>query len=398
MVNLWKFITELELVMIKNVALKNLLSNSIFRFFSAINIVLPKNDNMILLYSNIEYRDNIKTMCEYLIENGYQKKYKIILSANDKPKNVPSGIEVVGNVSGILKYLRAGHVYYAFGKLPIYPTKKQCVIQMWHGTPFKGIDKGMETVSKRKSYLTYAFVSSEFFINIGCKLFSCKKGNIAICGQPRTDVMFGQEKKYKEVATYRKFILWMPTFRKSSILGYDDIENQNSIVPIFDREGLCRLNGTLKEKNIGLVIKLHPSQDLSKYKKLSLSHIYLLSHDEFKRKGFDLYKLIGQADSLITDYSSVFYDFLMMDRPIAFTLDDVDEYGSSRGFFVDNPEEFFDAWHRIYNEKDFYQYVNDIAEDKDVYRKQRNKMNRLVNKYTDHQNRKRALEISNISL
>lgn len=384
--------------MIKNVALKNFLSNSVFKIISIINNIVPKDDRLILIYSNIEYRDNLKSICEYLMDNGYSAKYRVVLSANDHPKNVPNGVKVINNIQGIFKYLRAGHVYYAFGKLPIYPTKKQCVIQMWHGTPFKGIDKGMQTVNKKKSYLTYAFVSSDFFVDIGCRLFSCNKENIAICGQPRTDAMFGQKEKYKEVAGYKRFILWMPTFRQSSILGYSDIKEQNTIVPIFGIEELKQLNAFLAERNIGLVIKLHPSQDLSKHKGLSLSHVYLLSHQEFTKKGFDLYKLIGQADALVTDYSSVFYDYMMMNRPIAFTLEDIDEYGSSRGFFVDNPQDFFDAGHQIYNEKDFYRFVADVADGNDVYKEQRMKMNTIVNKYVDHKNCLRALEISNIRL
>ena len=84
--------------MIRNVALKNALSNTVFRFFSLINKVIPKNQNEIMLYSNLGFRDNIQAIYEYLIDQGYNKKYHIVLSSKDAPETVPENVEAIGNL------------------------------------------------------------------------------------------------------------------------------------------------------------------------------------------------------------------------------------------------------------------------------------------------------------
>ena len=118
------------------------LTNTVFRVISAINKAIPKDNQLILLYSNLGFRDNVAYLYNHLIDNEYNKKYKIIRSQNDKCREIiPKNVKVVSNTKGILYFLRAGHVFYCFGKLPIYPSKHQIVIQMWHGTPFKDADE-----------------------------------------------------------------------------------------------------------------------------------------------------------------------------------------------------------------------------------------------------------------
>ena len=92
----------------------------------------------------------------------------------------------------------------------------------------------------------------------------------------------------------------------------------------------------MKEKGVKIVVKLHPVQDLDKYDMMEMSNFILLSHAEFVKRGMDLYKFMTQCDALITDYSSIFYDYLLLDRPIAFTEDDLEDYSDVRGFAVDD--------------------------------------------------------------
>ena len=53
-----------------------------------------------------------------------------------------------------------------------------------------------------------------------------------------------------------------------------------------------------------------------------------------------MYSLLGSADILLTDFSSIYIDYLLLNRPIGFVEDDFDEYSKSRGFIFDNPEEY----------------------------------------------------------
>ena len=384
--------------MIRNTAIKTILSNTVFLGLSIINKWIPKDDNRILLYSNFDFRDNLRYLYEYIIDKGYNNKYRIIRSYQGKEIGVlPNNVRDVSNFKAIFEFMRAGHVYYAFGKLPIYPSDKQIVIQLWHGSPFKGMDAGVRTARRTKPYYTYYFAASDFFRKAVNIAYSCDDDHIAICGNPRNDVLYENSAKYDIGIDGDKIIIWMPTFRKSKYVGYSDVNQQNSIVPFFTNEELIAFNETLRALSVGLIIKIHPAQDLDLFKNIQLSNIVVLSHDIFVNKGFDLYRLLPQTDALITDYSSVFYDYMLLDKPIAFTMEDFEEYKTKRGFIMDDPEELM-AGHKIRNKQDIIDFIRDISEGKDIWKDKRNEINILVNQNRDGMNRKRALEISNIDI
>jgi len=212
---------------------KLFLSNTVFRAISLINTIIPKDDTLILLYSNLGFRDNIAYLYNHLIDNGYNKKYRIIRSQNDKyTGTLTDNVKIISNAKGVLYFLRAGHVFYCFGKIPIYPSNNQIVIQLWHGTPFKGADDWQKATVAKKSYYTYLLMSSHYFDDIAKKYYGVKDKNIAICGQPRTDVMFKDNPKYEELRNYKKVVIWMPTFRKSTLMGYSNT-SKDMIIPLL---------------------------------------------------------------------------------------------------------------------------------------------------------------------
>ncbi|RGQ56267.1 CDP-glycerol glycerophosphotransferase family protein [Enterocloster bolteae] len=382
--------------MIKNKLAKNILTITLFRLLSVLNKVISKDDKTILLYTNMGFRDNIKAIYEYLVENEYNSTYKILISSNEKiTEKLPKNVSYINNLNGVKKYFRAGHVFYAFGRIPICPSKKQYVVQMWHGTPFKAPDKRQLQTAPRKSYYTNMLISSDYFKEIVKKAQGVKDENIAICGQPRTDIMFRHFEKYPELNGYKKVVIWMPTFRKSNTLGYADIEDIESVTPIFRPYEYMDLNDWLKKNNMLLIIKLHPLEDISKLERMNLSNLFLLSHSEFIAREWDLYKLIAQCDAMITDYSSVFYDFMLLDRPLAFTIDDFESYKEGRGFAVENPD-YITAGYKIKEKSQFYGFLKDLLSDTDLYADIRRKVNMLVNTYNDGQQCKRTLKIANI--
>ena len=384
--------------MIKNEVLKSVLTNTVFQVLSFFNRFIPKDDKLILIYSNMGMRDNVKAIYDHLIENNYNNKYKILVSCNDEFDNkFPTNVKRISNMSGVMYYLKAGHVFYAFGRIPIYPKKGQNVVQMWHGTPFKAPDQHQLKTAPPKPYYTSMLISSEYFKEIVKRAHGLKDENIAICGQPRTDAMFEDFEKYPELKNYKKVVVWLPTFRKSSTLGYSDVDNIKSVIPIFDVSDYENLNNWLSEKNVLLIVKLHPMEDVSKFKELNISNLRLLSHKEFVDKGWDLYKLISQCDAMITDYSSVFYDFMLLNRPLAFTVDDYDDYKNKRGFAVGNPE-YLTAGYKIGNKLQFYNFIDDLIKEIDIYKERRQEVNKLVNTYNDGKQCERALKIANIKM
>ena len=284
---------------------------------------------------------------------------------------------------------------YAFGRIPIYPAKNQYVVQMWHGTPFKAADEHQLRTAPKKPYYTSMLISSDYFKTIVKKAHGLEDENIAICGQPRTDVMFKNTIQYKELMGYKKVLIWMPTFRKSKILGYSDVENEKSVIPVISVDDYEEFNSWLKERNVLLIVKLHPMEDVSRFKSMKLSNLMLLSHKSFNDKKWDLYRLISQCDAMITDYSSVFYDFMLLDRPLAFTVDDYDAYKDGRGFAVDDSD-YLTAGYKIHNKEELKDFIEDLIKNIDLYKEQRDEVNKLVNTYNDGKQCERALKIANI--
>lgn len=384
--------------MIKNVKLKVFLQNKVFTLFSWLNQRKHHDSRKIMLYSNMGFRDNVKALYDYLIDAGYNQKYKIICSTNDYKmynKDLPSNVIFVSNIRGVLLYFSAGFVYYCFGKIPIFHGKDQKVVQMWHGSAFKAPDEGMlKGHSFDKPYYTNVFSSSKHFAPIFSYCFSIPVQQVVICGQPRCDVLYKENPHYA-FGEYRKLILWAPTFRKSLVTGYSDSTADDNLVPVLKKEDFAEINSKLRELGVKVVVKLHPLQDLDQYHTTDLDHFVLLSHQEFVRRKMDLYKFMAQSDALITDYSSIFIDYLLLDRPIAFTEDDMDDY--TRGFVFDNPKSYQPGF-RIKTKEDFLAFAESLVNGDDDYKSERKRVMALANDYHDGKFCKRALECVGINL
>ena len=173
-----------------------------FIFLGLINSLIRKNPNQIVMYSNLGFRDNIKVLFDYLIENKYNNKYKIICSLDDYKKyintNIPN-VKFVNNITGIYYYLTSKYFFYSFGKYPMKPTKEQMVINLWHGSPLKKIGN-LEKDKKRINYnfFTYILATSDMFSKIMQQAFNCKDGQIIICGHPRNDLLFKEKLSFAD--------------------------------------------------------------------------------------------------------------------------------------------------------------------------------------------------------
>lgn len=144
----------------------------------------------------------------------------------------------------------------------------------------------------------------------------------------------------------------MPTFRKSVDFSRMDSTSELALgVPILkDRESCNELNTFLAANNALLIVKIHPMQDLTTVKIKDMSNILVLDANTVKQRGVDNYHLMKDVDALISDYSSAAYDFLHADKPIAYTLDDAEDY--KLGFLFENPLDYMPG-HIVYNQEEF---------------------------------------------
>ena len=94
---------------------------------------------------------------------------------------------------------------------------------------------------------------------------------------------------------------------------------------------------------------------------------------------------------MITDYSSVYYDYLLCDKPIGLCFDDYEEFTFQNGFIVD-PDYIFSGGEKIYNTEDLLGFINNVSNETDCLKEQRNTIKNVVFKYCDNQSAKRVAD------
>lgn len=385
--------------MIKNLLLKRFLKNSIFPFVSFVNRIIPKDERMIFLYTankGVQYCN--LTLRNYFLDHDYDKKYKIYCGiermryAEDLPR-----VTFVSGIRSVLVFLRSAHVFYTVGQLPIKPSKQQSVIFMQHGNAdFKKMGKNMRIKNGSESFFTYLIAPSELYVKPNMEAYDCSESNVVIAGDPMCDEMLNAPRNKYDFSKYSKLLVWFPTYRQSDYLGYDD-SHLDSLIPLFKENDYAMLNDFLAKYNICLIVKLHPVQSAPMGTERHFSHLNVYSHDEFNESNYDMYTLMAQSDGMIGDYSSMSMQYLLMDHPMAFVVPDLEDYGKTRGFVFERPEDYMGG-HIIKTKEEFDTFLDDFANGRDIYKEKRHWVCDQVYKYHDANSTQRIIELSGLAI
>ena len=114
-----------------------------------------------------------------------------------------------------------------------------------------------------------------------------------------------------------------------------------------------------------MIVKIHPRQRIN-FEVSSRSNIIYLDGKSVKR--LHAYKLLTQMDAMITDYSSIVFDYMLLDRPCAWVLEDREHYKID--YLMDNPDEYMPG-EKIYKMDDLLCFLKDVSEGRDTYREKR---------------------------
>ena len=143
---------------------------------------------------------------------------------------------------------------------------------------------------------------------------------------------------------------------------------------VRDRRALEKLAGVLKQYNVRLVIKLHPKQDLSSITSDMPEGIEFITGESIKLQKFDNYDLMLEADAMIGDFSGAIYEYLVLNRPIAFVLSDLSEYKIG---LIDNAEKYM-VGPKIYNFDDLETFIRDVSNGADASSAEREELLRRM--------------------
>lgn len=348
-----------------------------------------------------EMTDNSFAIYKYLKENNYN--YRFIWIKIDKSKKVDKNIEIYSykSLKGIYYYLKSKYVFKTHGIYTTFPkNSKRTVINLWHGMPLKAIGNlNKKNIEKIKSNDDIIIATSEYFQNIMSKVFGIEKKYVLITGQPRNDLLFEKTnyflKKRILKEDYTKILIWLPTYRHSivgdgKVWGKEGIYDEKyiSILPI---EKFQELNKVLMRKKYLLIIKLHPFDILQNIRFKEFENIIILKSEELDGMEEQLYPLLGATDALITDYSSVWIDYEILDKPIFFAIHDYEEYRKTRGLLF---EDFMNIspYPLIKNYEEFIKFLEKY-ENIDINNR---KITDKYNKYKDNNSCERIINYLNI--
>ncbi|EGQ3760395.1 glycosyltransferase [Staphylococcus pseudintermedius] len=257
----------------------------------------------------------------------YQEKFKVF-------QNVSF---VIKESNEYLKALTESKFLINNATFPAYFTKKpqQIYINTWHGTPLKHMGFDVKNNLKGSQNTMKNFLASDYMISPNAhttnifkhafKLDGLYSGEILEIGYPRIDLTINttanEAREYlAEHLNLKKnpIILYCPTWR-----GKNVNDPENTLLNIFEEIKL--LNQKLPHQ---VLVKVHPFV-YSKAKEMPELKPYLVP--DF----LDTNQLMPAVDLMITDYSSIFFDFLVTDKPIVFYVPDLDKYQNERGVYID---------------------------------------------------------------
>jgi len=141
-------------------------------------------------------------------------------------------------------------------------------------------------------------------------------------------------------------------------------------------------------------LKLHPFEEekiLSHYSFSDNPNFMLLTNSKLQEKQYDIYDILGSIDILITDYSSIYFDYLLINRPILFMPVDLEEYSKKRGFVLE-PYEFWTPGPKVTTIEKLVEELNIFIQNPDYYIEERKLINSLVNTYNDDHSCERVWE------
>lgn len=304
-----------------------------------VSSLFPIDNKKIVLssYYGRGYGDNPKYIAEELIKLGKDLKIIWLVKDDKDAVTLPAGI------CGVKTYSTKGIFHLCTAKVWVdncrkgfllFKRKKQIYIQTWHGFALKRIEKDVESAldrgyvrgAKRDSkYIDYIISDSEFMTNIYKSAFWYDK-EIKQWGSPRNDIVINGDENVKDkvfgffgLSDDTMTVLYAPTFRVDmSIEAYS-----------LDYERARRVFEKRFNKKVVILVRLHPNV-VEKSENLAFDG-QIINASYYP----DMQELLSSCDVVISDYSSLMFDFALSRKPCFQFATDIDDYKNDRNFYFE---------------------------------------------------------------
>jgi len=366
-------------------------------------IELGIDPDLFVFISNPDFSNNPHTLWKYITENtGYKTVW--LLKNNDvymflKGKGIDCVIR--GSVEAS-EVLRRAHYIVHLHRSFVKKYEGQIVINLWHGSGIKTHDFGMDItaldVTKKYSEQDDLFcLQNNLDKFIIASLLYCDVRKMQVTGQPRLDCVKsakGNENVIKvipELEKYKKLILFAPTYRRTGNSNVGSYVKENVFgLPNFNGEILDKM---LEEHEAAVIVKLHPVEEPNfKLQDISFGkHCYLLKHIDLLYADLQMNEVLNAFDVMIGDYSSLTYDYLVLDRPIIFNIVDKEEYSAKQGFTFHN----IDYWmpgEKVFDFESLLSAIKESLENPSKHQKHRQEIIAQKYDFNDSGAAKRCLD------
>lgn len=330
--------------------MKQLIKNIIIQLYKVLTYLIPVDKKMIIFQSSNgrNYTGNPRYVYEEMVRQGLDQEYECIWFFFDTSIKVPGRCKKIrNNYFSYFWYLMRAGIWLFDSRQLSYMRKKKSVtyIQTWHGTPLKKLALDMDRMDMggstdienyhqqfRKTCRDWDYLVSQnkFSTEIFKSCFAFNDRPILQIGYPRNDVLINDNypdkiREYKEklgLPLDKKVILYAPTWR-------DNEYSEKGKYKFASKLDFDKVRKELADDYV-FIVKYHylvsDQIDWTPYKG------FVYTFDETK----DIAWLYLVSDMLITDYSSVMFDYSLLGRPMLFFAYDLEDYKENlRGFYFD---------------------------------------------------------------
>ena len=364
-------------------------------------VKLSKNN--IIIECNPFLSDNTSPVLDLILDSGWNKRYKIILVSLHPEKN-KKYYHFDNLVCLTRKKLLHRILIYAYAcrakAIIDYSTQIAKVdpatfhFYLAHGSPMKSV-KNYYNCDPTTDFM---LSQSPFWSKINAIEFKIAEEKQVVLGYPRNDELLQGKQLVNLKALFGdrfdKFVVWYPTYRQNRL----NLKHSSISIPIIhDEKTAIKINQIAQKYKTAIIIKPHHAQDMRFIKVLNLSNIIFIDDDFFFANNLKPYAFLGATDALITDYSSVYFDYLLLEKPIALTFEDYEEYSRTPGFAIDT-DQLEECSHMLFSADDFESFVQNIYDGIDLNQTKRAQLKAKLHYYMDSCSSQRVFEFIQSSI
>lgn len=287
----------------------------------------------------------------------------------------------------VIPLMRSKYIFTCEGyKLP-FKSSWHTVVFLGYFKPFKDDYRVHQLVLKDSfdHQFDLCISPSSIYSNVVAHTYNVSFSKFVTLGFSRDDMLLSKyscpalEAAIHSSVDYevKKVFLYTPTYR-----DYEDDSSEKRGILGFDIDK-ARFEAFLREKGILIICKLHSRQNFSAVEGPLHGVLLHTPTDEY-----GLCELLQRSDCLITDYTSTYFDYLLLDRPVLFNFYDLEKYKQTRGFTYD-PIEPILAGDIFFDEESFYEKAEKIMVGIDEFSEKRKFVRDLSHKYIDAESSRR---------